>query len=115
MMFPNNYYVKGKLVSTETDSETLKTLVGTNNNASYIMKVINRGGLPNISLSSVMCPPLELFRILIVWTIAAFDDTLNGNFFEAKVSGYQAAQALSPYLAESQEEIHYLTKNLMRR
>lgn len=111
-MFPNNYYVKGKLVSTETDSETLKTLVGLSNNSSYMRRIIDKGGLPNISIGSVMCPPCELIRMLIVWSIAAFDDSLNGNFFEAKVSGYQAAQAISSYLAEFQEEINYLTKNL---
>ncbi len=109
-IFPNDYYVKGKRVSSETDEETLKSLVGSSNNASFARRVVEKGGLPNISISSVLCPPCELIRMLIVWSIAAADDTLTGNFLEAKVSGYQAAQALAPYLAECQEEISYLTK-----
>lgn len=113
-IFPNEYYVKGKLVSTETDEETLKTLVGLSNNESYMRRIVEKGGLPNISLTAVLCPPCELARMLIIWGIAAFDDSLNGNFFEAKVSGYQAAQAMAPYLKECQEEMIYLTKNLGR-
>jgi hypothetical protein len=109
-MFPNNYFVKGRLISTETDSETLKALVGSSNNANYMRRVVEKGGLPSISLGSVMCPPCELARMLIVWSLAAFDETLSGNFLEAKVSGYQAAQAMAPYLAEFQEELNYLSQ-----
>lgn len=109
-IFPNEYIVKGKKISSETDEETLKSLAGSSNNASFARRVVEKGGLPNISISSVLCPPCELIRMLIVWSIAAADDTLSGNFLEAKVSGFQAAQALSPYLAECQEEINYLTR-----
>ena len=113
-IFPNDYYVKGKLVSTEADEEELGALIGLSNNSSYMRRGVEKGGLPNISVVSVACPPCELLRMLIVWTLAAFDNSLSGNFFEAKVSGYQSAQALAPYLAECQEEINYLTKNLTR-
>jgi hypothetical protein len=113
-IFPNEYYVKGKKVSVGTDLETLKSLVGESNNSNYFRRVIQKGGLPNISLSSVACPPCELARMLIVWSIAAFDKTLSGNFREAKVSGYQAAKAMSPYLAECQEEMNYLQKIILQ-
>ena len=113
-IFPNDYYVKGKLVSTEAGEEELGALIGLSNNSSYMRRGVEKGGLPNISVVSVACPPCELLRMLIVWTLAAFDNSLSGNFFEAKVSGYQSAQALAPYLAECQEEINYLTKNLTR-
>lgn len=117
-MFPREYYVKGKMVSVDTDIETLKKLASTSNNAKYMRRVVEKGGLPNIGASSILFPPaavVEVARMFFVWIAAATDDTLNGSFFESKVTGYQAGQAMSGYLANCQEEIDYLEKYISAR
>lgn len=117
-MFPREYYVKGKMVSVDMDISELKKLASTSNNAKYMRRVVEKGGLPNVGASSIIFPPaaaVELARMFIVWIAAATDDTLNGSFFESKVTGYQAGQAMSGYLANCQEEIDYLEKYISAR
>lgn len=113
-LFPGEYYIEGKKVSASTDIETLKSLAGESNNSGYLRRVVQKGGLPNISTGAIAFPPAELARMLFVWTVAAFDNSLTGNFLEAKVSGLQAAQALSPYLAQCQEEMDYMQKIILQ-
>lgn len=102
--FSNPVIIDGHEVLTSADTETIKSATGMLNHSTVAQRIVAAFDA-RISLQSAVLPWYEAARLMLVIGIAAFDETLQGNFLEAKVTGYQAGEVLGIYLDACQKEL----------
>ena len=90
--FPKTVVVEGRQIAINCDP----AVFGETNNANAADRIAGSLSV-NISPATIIFPPIELARILVNVAVAASDKTLHGSFFEAKVTGMQAAMAMGQY------------------
>ncbi len=102
--FSNPVIIDGHEVLVSADTETIKSAIEITNHSTVAQRMVDAFDA-RISLQSAILPWYEAVRVVLVLGLAAFDKTLQGNFFEAKVTGYQAGEVLGIYLDACQKEL----------
>jgi len=103
-MFSEEIILDGREVLVSGSFKDFREAVKLSNHSTATQRIIDTLSA-RISVQSVALPHLEIARIFVTLALAAADNTMQGSFFEAKVSGYQAGQALEPYLNNCQVEL----------
>ena len=103
-MFSEEVIIDGHEVLISGSFEDFKEAVKISNHSTATQRIIDSLSA-RISVQSIALPYLEIARIFVTLTLAAADNTMQGSFFESKVNGYQAGQALEPYLNNCKKEL----------